>query len=387
MSKMKSTKKVRGLFERPKGSDVWWIQYFDADRRRRREKVGPRSLAIDLVEQRRTEKRKRVKMPDNLRAPSATFSEIAKAALEYSSGEKRSYYSDTTRMPLIVEHFGNRPAADILPGEIEQWLRAMKQERGWALATMNRYLSLIKMTYRQAETNRKISAKDNPARLVRLKKENNGRVRYLNQFTPAPTKVAYLQDCHDEESRLRRVITAEYPQHLPELDIALHCGMRRSEQYRMQWPHVDMQHKVLRIPETKYGPARDVQLNRTARGVLEFLRSSAGESDYVFLDEKGERLVNNRSWFEAAVKKAGIRENFTWHCLRHTFGSRLAWNKVPIQRIAELMGHATLKMAIRYSHLRRDDLQESVETLDQPSATTGATEPERPTSSGSNVLQ
>jgi integrase len=380
-------KKIRGVFERPPGSGIWWVQYFTGGRRHR-EKIGTRSKAIELVEKRRSDARAGVKLPENIRSRPVTFGEIAKGALQYSSGAKRSHYSDTIRMPLIVQHFGNRCANDILPEEIQQWLNATAEERDWAQATKNRYLALIKLTYRQAEENRKIKAKDNPARLVKLKKENNARERYLNQFTPMPTKVAYLKDCHDEESRLRRVIAVEYSHHLPEFEIALHCGMRASELYRMQWPHVDTQHKILKIPETKYGPARDVQLNSAARGVLEFLRSSAGESEYVFLSEKGERLLSNRHWFPKAVKKAGIRENFTWHCLRHTFGSRLAQNKVDIRKIAELMGHQTLEMAKRYTHLRRDDLQEAVETLvSQPSATTGATSSDTALSGGSKAVQ
>ena len=55
MSTKKSTKKIRGVFEKVKGSGVWWIQHFDSDGRRRREKVGPRGMAIKLAESRRTD--------------------------------------------------------------------------------------------------------------------------------------------------------------------------------------------------------------------------------------------------------------------------------------------------------------------------------------------
>jgi hypothetical protein len=58
----------------------------------------------------------------------------------------------------------------------------------------------------------------NPARLLKHKHEDNGRVRFLNQHHP------------DEEVRLRAAIDAKYRAHLPELDLALHTGMRPSEQ-------------------------------------------------------------------------------------------------------------------------------------------------------------
>jgi hypothetical protein len=65
--------KARGVFEKIPGSGIWWIQYFDAARRRRREKVGPKSSAIKRVEKRRTDAREGVKMPENLRAKPVTF--------------------------------------------------------------------------------------------------------------------------------------------------------------------------------------------------------------------------------------------------------------------------------------------------------------------------
>ena len=36
----KEAKKVRGVFEKVPGSNIWWICYFDADGRKRREKDG-----------------------------------------------------------------------------------------------------------------------------------------------------------------------------------------------------------------------------------------------------------------------------------------------------------------------------------------------------------
>jgi site-specific recombinase XerD len=50
------------------------------------------------------------------------------------------------------------------------------------------------------------------------------------------------------------------------------------------------------------------------------------------------------------VKKAGI-QRFTWHCLRHTFASRLIIAGVDLRTVQELMGHKTIQMTCRYAHL------------------------------------
>ncbi len=61
----------------------------------------------------------------------------------------------------------------------------------WSVASKNRYIALLKLTYRLAEKNRKL--KFNPARLLRQSKADNTKVRYLNQYKPLPTKIGYLK--------------------------------------------------------------------------------------------------------------------------------------------------------------------------------------------------
>jgi site-specific recombinase XerC len=50
------------------------------------------------------------------------------------------------------------------------------------------------------------------------------------------------------------------------------------------------------------------------------------------------------------VKNAKV-EDFTWHCLRHTFASNLVMQGVDIRTVQELMGHKTIQMTLRYAHL------------------------------------
>jgi len=283
-------------------------------------------------------------------------------------------------MAPLVEQFGNRPAESILPENFENWLNEQMEEREWAVATRNRYIALLKLTYRLAEKNRKI--KVNPARLLRMTKENNERIRFLNQYNPLPTRINYLQDCHTEEDRLRAVIRTEYPEHLPEFEIALATGMRRSEMYSATWPNVDLDHHVLTVPLSKHGETRYVILNSTATAMLKFLQTKAdaaekkreaqddskpsGDSEFVFLSMRSSKpLTGNRHWFEDAVEQAGVKD-FTWHCLRHTFGSRLAACGVDLRKIQDLMGHKDIKMTVRYTHLSQPDLLAAAEQIAGP---------------------
>jgi site-specific recombinase XerD len=327
---MKEEKKYRGVFEKVSGSGIWWICYFDADGKKRREKIGRRSAAIECYRKRKTEVMEGKKLPEKIRARRVSFSELAEDALEYSRTHKRSYGDDEIRMAKLRDWLGERPADVVTPQEIERWLNNKTELKP---ATLNRYRALLSLVYRLGMQNGKVTC--NPARLVRQRKENNARIRFLSS---------------EEERILREVVEAKFLQHLPELELSLNTGMRLSEQYGLAWENVDLQRRSLTIPVSKNGESRHVPLNDSALSALETARTISGAKPWVFLNRYSERLVSPREWFDPAVKEAGLK-NFTWHCLRHTFASRLVMAGVDLRTVQELMGHKTIQMTVRYAHL------------------------------------
>jgi site-specific recombinase XerD len=53
-----------------------------------------------------------------------------------------------------------------------------------------------------------------------------------------------------------------------------------------------------------------------------------------------------------------------WHVARHTFASHLVMRGVPIRTVQELLGHSTIEMTMRYSHLSPEACRSAVEVLD-----------------------
>jgi site-specific recombinase XerD len=51
--------------------------------------------------------------------------------------------------------------------------------------------------------------------------------------------------------------------------------------------------------------------------------------------------------------------------LRHTFASHLVMRGAPIKAVQELLGHATIEMTMRYSHLSPDVRRDAVALLDR----------------------
>jgi integrase len=335
----KATKAV-GVWEKVAGSGVWWIRY-RSDGQLKREKVGRRSDAIALYQQRKAEIRAGVKLPANLRAKGILFSEIAKDALNwYTSHDKKDIRTVISRMKALVEEFGDIPADKITPAQIDHWISSHKQ---WTPATGNRYKALLSKTFKIALASGKMSS--NPARLVEARKESTGRIRWLKE---------------DEEIRLREVITRRFPIHLPALTVALETGMRLTEQFSLEWNQVDFERRRIYLDSTKNGSSREIPISKACREAFESLGTN--RKGRIFQSKYGLPLNNPRTWFEIAVDEAKIPD-FTWHCLRHTFCSRLIMHDVGLKTAQTLMGHKTISMTARYAHLSSEHLDAAIEKL------------------------
>ena len=338
----------RGVYEKMPGSGVWWVRYADAMGRIRREKAGTRGSALTLYRKRKTETLQGKKLPENLRTPMVSFSVLAREALAYSKTHKRSYSDDVIRMEKLLNRFRDRAADSITPQELEQHLAQAAEESDWAPATVNRYRALISLVFRLGIDSGKV--KDNPARLVKHRQENNARIRWLST---------------EEEVRLRAVLSATCPEHIPELDLALNTGLRLSELYALDWGNVNIARRVLTVPRPKNGEMRHVPLNSPALAALAVLEKGSEAIGPVIRNANGGPLTSPRYWFEPAIRSAKIR-SFSWHCLRHTFASRLVMAGVDLRTVQELMGHKSIQMTVRYSHLTPKHTLAAVEKLAGP---------------------
>lgn len=352
--------KQRGMFEKVPGSGVWYIRYVDAQGRYRREKAGTWGAARDLYIKQKNEALQGKKLPEKLRQRVVTFREIAGDALAWSDQHKRSARNDHKLMKKLLDWFGDRPADSIAPAEIE----ARFQAEPWTPATWNRYRALLSLTYRLAM---RPGADGNPpqvsvnlARMVQHKTEHNERVRFLSM---------------KEEKTLRTAILEKCPERLPEFELALHTGMRRSEQYGARWEQVDFERRLLTIPLDKGGKTSYVQLNDAALRALRLLRGRNWKTGMVCGGAKGPR-----HWFEPALREAKITD-FRWHDLRHTFASRLVMAGADVRTVAELLRDRTLEMVMRYAHLAPDYKLEAVRRMERRfrvrTDTTVAPEPRR----------
>lgn len=341
------SKKTRGVYEKVPGSGTWYIHFYDQHGRRHREKVGPKSLAIAAYQRRKSDIRAGKFFPEQIRPRTVLFDHLAADALEYSRQNRvvAGQYGDELQMKVLMSWFRRRPADSIASQEIARRLASLTA-KGRAPATINHYRALLNLTYSLGVRSGKVSV--NPVRGVRKRRENNERTRFLT---------------HEEEQAIRAEIREASPVHEPEIDLALNTGMRRGEQYRLRWEDVDLQLGIITIPVSKHGKKRHIPVNSLAREALQDLaRLRKTSSAYVVPGRAKIRKKDQREWFEKAVRAAGVRD-FRWHDLRHTFASRLVMAGVDLRTVMELMGHKTIGMTMRYSHLAASHQLEAIERL------------------------
>lgn len=288
--------KLRGIYEDPKGSNIWWIQYFDLQRKRHREKAGRRDAAISLLALRRSNKLEGRKLPAPRQA--ILFRALCADALEHSRAENRpkGVYELELKIKDLLPTFGDRPAEEITKQEIVRWLTEQAEARDWKPSSRNRWQAAFSLIFRVGIDNEKITR--NPAAGIKRKTENNDKVRFLSD---------------SEEQALLQATDPRFHSHLL---LSIHTGIRMSEQYSLKWKQIDFERRQLYLPRTKNGDPRDVPLNGTALAALEQLRSAA-DGDFVF-----PHAESPRGWFLGAVERAALKD-YTWHCNRHTFASRL----------------------------------------------------------------
>lgn len=161
-------------------------------------------------------------------------------------------------------------------------------------------------------------------------------------------------------------LAGQYSDHLtPMVLLSINTGLRRGELFQLRWADIDQERRSLtvRAGNAKSRKVRHIPLNDDAYAALESWRAqSPSIAGLVFPAEDGGPFENVDSSYYRVLDKAGIRP-FRWHDLRHHFASRLVMEGVDLNTVRELLGHADIKMTLRYAHLAPEHKARAVAKL------------------------
>jgi len=137
--------------------------------------------------------------------------------------------------------------------------------------------------------------------------------------------------------------------------------MRRGEILGIKWDDIDFTLGLIYLLRTKNGERRNVPMNNNVIEALKHVPKIAG-SDYLFMKINGNPIINLAKRFPKLLKELNITD-FRFHDLRHTFASRLAMKGIDLNMIRALLGHKSINMTLRYSHLSPSHMKNAVGIL------------------------
>ena len=247
-----------------------------------------------------------------------------------SAGRERSTIAAWQDSPL-----GSRMLATIRGKDIAAAIQNMAA-RGLKPNSVRIYLALLSHLFNVARTAWGMESLTNPVDLVKGQRPKlpRGRDRRL---------------VDDELPRLLTAAQAYGGDIGPLIAWAIETAMRRGEIAAMRWEHLDIEGRVLLLPDTKNGTPREVPLSKAAQAVLDGLPRRPDGRVW------GMRPDSISQAFERVCKAADI-EGLTFHDLRHEATSRLFEKGLGDMRVAAITGHKTYQMLKRYTHLRARDL-------------------------------
>jgi integrase len=264
---------------------------------------------------------------------------------------KRSQVSPKQQLEWWRDQVGALPLAQLTPQVILETRNRLatekvgkKQDRLRKPATVNRYVAALSRVLSVASREWGWCG-DNPARKVSKLPEDRGRIRFLEDSE----RDALLDACRK----------SEHPVLYPLVITALATGARQGELLNLCWSDVSFDRKTLVFGETKNDEVRSVPIPAAVADQLgEMAQVRRIDDDRVFPITADEL----RYPWRKALKAAGIT-GFRFHDLRHSCASYLLQAGFPLGTVAEVLGHKTLEMAKRYSHLAESHTRAALEKV------------------------
>ncbi len=196
---------------------------------------------------------------------------------------------------------------------------------------------------------------ENPVQAIERPKVPKGRMLFLKE----EEAIRLLKECQVSRNKML------YPYVL----VLLQTAMRPSEAAGLRWNQINFERRSLTLHVTKNEP-RTVPLTKTVLAVLEKLKDTATGSEYVFLKGEGKSLHSRnipssrfRGSFENARARAQLPD-LHMHDLRHTAASHMLMAGTDIRTLAAILGHSTLQMVLRYTHLLDEHKLNAVDRID-----------------------
>jgi integrase len=379
------------LFVEPTGKKTWYADYKRPNGKRTYHKIGPAEILT--VTQARDVAQKFLASvtlgndPIEVKEVKKGRMTLRQLILEHYSSwvidNRRSGQETLNILTRAFDDFMDLPTDEITMLAIEQWRAKMRREKGLKASSLNRRITALKAVLNWA-VKREIIETNSMAKLERLREEDsNTKLRYLSPeerkrlfaaLDERETLIRNARESHNGwlESREKDVLPdlsrCAFVDHLkPMIIVSLNTGIRKGSLFQLRWSDIDFQEGILTIQPSaeKSSKLLHIPMNEELEETLKaWQRQTRGKGDgLVFPSPRtGKVLSNCQTAWENLLKSADIK-NFRWHDMRHDFASQLVMAGIDLNTVRDLLGHADLKMTLRYAHLVPENKRQAVRIL------------------------
>jgi len=271
-----------------------------------------------------------------------SFNRLCDVFLDYSKINKKSYNQDKSRVALIRDFFKNRRyIQDIKADDIEKF-KAYLLTKNLSKTTVNRYLEVLSKMFNIAVNNEWILI--NPIKRDMKFPLKNYKVRYVTV---------------NEDNAIFNACSEDFK---PLYITALNTGLRKANIRLLKWENINLKYRIIELTENKGNKHIKIYINDILYDLFKRLPKT---SEYIFINSRTGKPFSDegmRDEWNRTKQKAKVHD-LRFHDLRHTVGTRLAEQGVPVPVIKEILAHSDIRTTMRYVHSSSSQMVNAMNVL------------------------
>lgn len=166
-----------------------------------------------------------------------------------------------------------------------------------------------------------------------------------------------------EECRLLDVLkTNKNPDDYDLIVLLIDTAARLNEIQQINWNAIDLEKGEIRLWRSKTNSESMIKLTDRSLDVLKRRTEQRHLLGLVFPSKTGGIRRTTPKSIQNAYKKAGL-DNFCTHSIRHSTASKLVNNGMSLYAVSRILGHSSITMSQRYSHLEQSGVAEQAQKI------------------------
>lgn len=249
---------------------------------------------------------------------------------------------------------GGKPIKDVTEFDARRIVKSLL-DKGKTPRTAQYVMATLRQIWNRARREKIVSG-DSPTRNVKLPKYDNRRQRFLS---------------HAEANLLLETLKTKDGSIYKMALLSLHTGMRASEIFKLTWGCIDNERRIITILDAKSGHGRSAFMTEQIKKMFDGMKRGKHDEN-VFMQPKGIPYKEIPTLFRDIVTELNFNENVSdprqrvcFHSLRHTYASWHAEDGTDLYVLKELLGHGSITLTERYSHLSNGALQEATRSFEK----------------------